>query len=64
LKALGVTPAYAKDFQKIGYDHVPLRELRTLKSMGIDAAYISRMKEKGFDSKDLNKYIRLKNAFD
>jgi hypothetical protein len=29
--------------------------------MGVTAEYISSMKKKGFDYKDLNKYIRLKS---
>jgi hypothetical protein len=31
--------------------------------MGIDAAYVAKMKGKGFDSPDLRKYMRLKQEF-
>jgi hypothetical protein len=60
---MGITPEFVGEFKKIGFDNVPLSMLPSLKSMGVNAEYISKMREKGFVSKDLNKYIRLKNDF-
>ncbi|WP_431216859.1 hypothetical protein ACQ86N_21245 [Puia sp. P3] len=51
------------ELKKIGFEDIPLSVLPSLKSMGVNAEWVSKMKEKGFVSKDLNKYIRLKNDF-
>jgi hypothetical protein len=63
LKAVGVTPDFVREFNKIGFDHIPVNMLGMLKSTGVNAEYVLKMKEKGFVSKDLGKYIRLKNDF-
>jgi hypothetical protein len=60
---MGITPDFVQEFHKIGYDHIPFNLLASLKSMGIDAAYVAKMKGKGFDSQDLRKYMRLKQDF-
>jgi hypothetical protein len=62
LKALGVTPGFIKGFKDIGYT-VSLNEATSLKATGLTPGYVTAMKAKGFNSKDLNKYIQLKNAF-
>lgn len=63
LNIMRITPDFVREFNKIGFDHIPLQLLMTLKSTGINADYVAKMKEKGFVSKDLGKYIRLKNDF-
>lgn len=63
LKAMNITPAYVGEFNKIGFDHIPVRLLTSLKATGVNADYVSKMKSQGFVSKDLVKYIRLKNDF-
>jgi hypothetical protein len=62
LKALGVTPEYLKGFKAIGYN-VTLDQASSLKAMGVTPEYVTQMKEKGFKSDDINKYITLKAAF-
>jgi len=62
LKALGITPAFIQGFQNLGYK-VSLNEATSLKATGVTPAYVSSMKAKGFVSKDLDKYIQLKSAF-
>jgi bla regulator protein blaR1 len=64
LKSLGITTDYVKAFRAIGFEHIPIDQLPALKSLGITADYVTSMKAKGFVSKDLNKYIQLKTAFD
>ncbi|HWB94394.1 MAG TPA: M56 family metallopeptidase [Puia sp.] len=63
LKAMNITPEYVREFSKIGFDHIPVNLLTSLKATGINAEYVSKMKSQGFVSKDLTKYIRLKNDF-
>jgi hypothetical protein len=41
-----------------------MNQLTSLKAMGVTPAYVSKMKEKGLISNDLNKYIRLKSSWD
>ncbi|MBS1526208.1 MAG: M56 family metallopeptidase [Bacteroidetes bacterium] len=62
LRALGVTPAFVQGFKDMGYSVSP-NEATSLKASGITPGYVKEMKAKGFVSKDLNKYIQLKNAF-
>ena len=63
LKAMNITPEYVKEFNKLGFDNIPVRLLTSLKSTGVSPEYVSKMKSQGFISKDLSKYIRLKNDF-
>jgi len=63
LKAMGITPGFIKGFKDIGFDKVTLNEATSLKAVGVTPDYVKEMKAKGFVSKDLEKYIRLKNAF-
>jgi hypothetical protein len=63
LKAMGVTPAYIKGFKDIGFPNISLNEATSLKATGVTPSYISDMKAKGFNSKRVDKYIQLKNAF-
>ncbi len=58
-----ITPDFVREFNKIGFDHIDVNLLTSLKATGVNAEYVSKMKERGFVSKDLNKYIRLKNDF-
>ena len=60
---MGVTPEFIESFKKIGYTNITLREATSLKATGVTPDYVSKMREKGFKSEDLNKYIQLKNAF-
>jgi BlaR1 peptidase M56 len=62
LKSLGVTPAFIQGFKDLGYTVSP-NEATSLKATGVTPAYVKDMKAKGFVSKDLNKYINLKSAF-
>ncbi len=63
LKAMGITPEFVKSFNKIGFEHIPFSTLTSLKATGVTADYVAKMKEKGLDSKDLNKYMQLKREF-
>jgi hypothetical protein len=62
LKSLGVTPAFIQGFKDMGYS-VSLNEATSLKATGVTPQYVKDMRAKGFVSKDLNKYINLKSAF-
>lgn len=59
-----ITPGYIKSFSDLGYTNIRIQDIIPLKSMGVTAEYISSMKKKGFDYKDLNKYIQLKSLQD
>lgn len=63
LKAMHVTPDFIKGFKDAGFPDVTPNEATSLKATGITPEYIKEMKAKGFVSKDINKYIQLKNAF-
>jgi len=63
LKAMNVTPDYIKGFKDLGFKDVSLSKLSSAKAMGITPQYVTEMRGKGFNSDDLEKYIRLKNAF-
>jgi len=63
LKALGITPDYVKGFRDLGFKDISVNELSSLKATGVTPAYITEMRGKGFNSDDVEKYIRLKNAF-
>jgi hypothetical protein len=60
---MGLTPDFIKGFKDIGFDKVSLNDATSLKATGVTPEYVKEMKAKGFVSKDINKYIRLKNAF-
>ena len=60
---MGITPDFVVGFQKLGFDHIPVRTLTQLKATGVTPEYVSKMKAQGFESKDLTKYIRLKTDF-
>lgn len=64
LKSLDITPEYINGFKKLGFTDISLKELPGLKSTGVTPEYITSMREKGFKSNDLNKYMRLKTAFE
>jgi len=63
LKAMGITPDYVKGFRDIGFKDITINQLSSAKAQGITPQYITEMRGKGFNSDDLEKYIRLKNAF-
>ena len=63
LKALDITPDYVKGFKDLGFKDISINELSSLKATGVTPAYITDMRAKGFNSDDVEKYIRLKNAF-
>ena len=63
LKAMNITPEYVREFNKLGFDNIPVRLLTSLKATGVNAEYVSKMRSQGFVSKDLVKYMRLKNDF-
>ena len=60
---MNITPEFVAGFQKLGFDHIPVRDLARLKAVGVTPEYVGKMKTQGFDSKDLNKYVRLKTDF-
>lgn len=63
LKAMHVTPEFIKGFKDAGFPDISPNEATSLKATGITPEYIKEMKAKGFVSKDINKYVQLKNAF-
>jgi hypothetical protein len=63
MKAMHVTPEFIKGFKDAGFPDISPNEATSLKATGITPEYIKEMKAKGFVSKDINKYIQLKNAF-
>lgn len=63
LKNTRITPEFVDSFRKIGYENIPLPLLYQLKMSGVDADYVAKMKAKGLNSTDLEKYIRLKQEF-
>lgn len=63
LKALNITPDYVKGFKDLGFKDISVNQLSSLKATGITPAYITEMRGKGFNSDDVEKYIRLKTAF-
>ena len=62
LKSVGVTPDFIEGFKKIGYD-ITANQATSLKANGVTPAYVSEMRDKGFKSTNIDKYIELKNAF-
>lgn len=63
LKVQGVTPAFAKGFRDLGYTDASLSDIAYMKITGVTPEYVAAMKQKGLDSKDLRKYVALKNSF-
>jgi len=63
LKALDITPDFIKGFKDLGFKDISINELSSLKATGVTPAYITEMRGKGFNSDNVEKYIRLKNAF-
>ena len=63
LKAMNITPDYIKGFRDIGFKDISINQLTSAKAQGITPQYVTEMRGKGFNSDDLEKYIRLKNAF-
>jgi len=63
LKAMNITPEYIKGFKDIGFKDVTINQLSSAKATGVTPQYVTEMRGKGFNSDDLEKYIRLKNAF-
>ena len=62
-KAQNITTDYIAGFNKLGYTNIPTNDLVMLKLSGVTPQYVSSMKQKGLESKDLHKYITLKNSF-
>ena len=62
-KAQNITAEYITGFNKLGYSNIPADDLIMLKMSDVTPQYVSSMKQKGLDSKDLRKYITLKNSF-
>jgi phage regulator Rha-like protein len=63
LKSMEITPDYVKGFKDLGFKDISVNQLTSLKATGVTPAYITEMRGKGFNSDDVEKYIRLKNAF-
>ena len=59
-KSIGITPEFIKGFADIGFKDIPPHLLMSLKSTGVTSDYVIAMKNKGFDSKDLQEYVKLK----
>lgn len=63
LKSMNVTPESVKGFKSLGFEDISVNELTSCKALGVTPEYIKEMQDKGFKSNDLNKYVRLKTAF-
>jgi len=63
LKALDITPDFVKGFKDLGFTDISINQLSSLKATGVTPAYITEMRGKGFNSTDVEKYVRLKTAF-
>ncbi len=63
LKAMDITPDFVKGFKDIGFTDISINQLSSLKATGVTPAYITEMRGKGFNSNDVEKYVRLKTAF-
>ena len=63
LKAMDITPDFVKGFKDLGFADISINQLSSLKATGVTPAYITEMRGKGFNSNDVEKYVRLKTAF-
>lgn len=63
MKHENITPNFIKGFNDLGFKNVPVKDLILLKMSDVTPEYVSSMKQKGLNSKDLHKYINLKNSF-
>jgi hypothetical protein len=63
MKHENITPDFIKGFNDLGFKNVPVKDLILLKMSDVTPQYVSSMKQKGLNSKDLHKYINLKNSF-
>jgi BlaR1 peptidase M56 len=63
LKALDITPDFVKGFKDLGFTDISINQLSSLKATGVTPAYVTEMRGKGFNSTDVEKYVRLKTAF-
>ncbi|SEO57027.1 Signal transducer regulating beta-lactamase production, contains metallopeptidase domain [Mucilaginibacter gossypiicola] len=63
MKHEDITPDFIKGFNDLGFKNVPVKDLILLKMADVTPQYVSSMKQKGLNSKDLHKYINLKNSF-
>jgi hypothetical protein len=57
MKALGITPEYAKQMAAVGYGKPSAHELMSLKAMGVTPEYLAEMKQSGLAPKDLREAI-------
>jgi beta-lactamase regulating signal transducer with metallopeptidase domain len=57
LKALGVTPEYAKQMANVGFGKPTLHELISLKSLGVTPEYLDGMRKSGLAPKDLHEAV-------
>lgn len=57
MKALGITPEYAKQISSVGYGKPSARDLMSLKAMGVTPEYLAEMKDSGLAPKDLHEAI-------
>jgi hypothetical protein len=54
LKALGVTPEYAKAMGALGFGKPSVHELLSLKALGVTPEYIAELKQSGLGPKDFH----------
>jgi len=63
LKSMNVTAESVKGFKNLGFEDISVNELTSCKALGVTPEYVKEMQDKGFKSNDLEKYVRLKTAF-
>lgn len=63
MKHENITPQFIKGFNDLGFKNITVKDLILLKTSDVTPEYVSSMKQKGLNSKDLHKYINLKNSF-
>lgn len=63
MKHENITPGFIKGFNDLGFKNIPVKDLILLKTSDVTPEYVSSMKQKDLNSKDLRKYINLKNSF-
>lgn len=61
LKRQDITPEFVAGFVKLGFTDLSSQQLSYAKMNGVTPEFVTEMKHKGFDSKDLQKYVQLKN---
>jgi hypothetical protein len=58
-----ITPDYISGFNKLGFNNISADNILLLKMSDVTPQYIASMQQKGLESKDILKYLNLKNSF-